>query len=300
MIRRDDRLAVVGTPAGLDQFERVIGQRSDEDLVIAETHITFRRVIVTEHGVLGKTVDELDLDDRFGVAVTRVTRADLEMSAVPGLRLQFGDQLQIVGAPANLDKAAAAVGNSLKELNETHFIPFFIGIALGVALGTMPIVVPGLPQPIRLGLAGGPLVVALILGRVGRIGRQVWHMPANTNLAFREFGIALFFAAVGLGAGAKFFATVFSATGLQWLLAGACVTVLPLLLVGTFARAVLKINFMDLSGLLAGSMTDPPALAFASNIAGSDAPTVGYATVYPLTTLLRILSAQILAIALFQ
>ena len=125
-------------------------------------------------------------------------------------------------------------------------------------------------------------------------------MPANTNLAFREFGIALFFAAVGLGAGAKFFATVFSTTGLQWLLAGACVTVLPLLLVGTFARAVLKINFMDLSGLLAGSMTDPPALAFASNIAGSDAPTVGYATVYPLTTLLRILSAQILAIALFQ
>ena len=300
VIHRDDRLAVVGTPAGLDQFERVIGQRSDEDLVIAETHITFRRVIVTERGVLGKTVDELDLDDRFGVAVTRVTRADLEMSAVPGLRLQFGDQLQIVGAPADLDKAAAAVGNSLKELNETHFIPFFIGIALGVALGTMPIVVPGLPQPIRLGLAGGPLVVALILGRVGRIGRQVWHMPANTNLAFREFGIALFFAAVGLGAGAKFFATVFSATGLQWLLAGACVTVLPLLLVGTFARAVLKINFMDLSGLLAGSMTDPPALAFASNIAGSDAPTVGYATVYPLTTLLRILSAQILAIALFQ
>jgi len=164
----------------------------------------------------------------------------------------------------------------------------------------MPIVVPGLPQPIRLGLAGGPLVVALILGRVGRIGRQVWHMPANTNLAFREFGIALFFAAVGLGAGARFFATVFSATGLQWLLAGACVTVLPIVLVGTFARAVLKMNFMDLSGLLAGSMTDPPALAFASNIAGSDAPTVGYATVYPLTTLLRILSAQILAIALFQ
>ena len=125
-------------------------------------------------------------------------------------------------------------------------------------------------------------------------------MPVNTNLAFREFGIALFFAAVGLGAGAKFFATVFSATGLQWLLAGACVTVVPLMLIGIFARAVLKMNFMDLSGLLAGSMTDPPALAFASNIAGSDAPTVAYATVYPLTTLLRILSAQVLAIVLFR
>jgi putative transport protein len=300
VIHRDDRLAVVGTRAGLDQFERVIGQRSDEDLMLADSAVTFRRVVVTDREVLGKTVDELDLDDRFGVAVTRVTRADLEMSAVPGLRLQFGDQVQIVGTEADLDKAAGVVGNSLKELNETHFIPFFIGITLGVALGTLPIAFPGLPQPIKLGLAGGPLIVALILGRVGRIGRQVWHMPVNTNLAFREFGIALFFAAVGLGAGAKFFSTVFSVTGLQWLLAGACVTVLPLLLVGIFARAILKMNFMDLSGLLAGSMTDPPALAFASNIACSDAPTVGYATVYPLTTLLRILSAQILAVILFR
>jgi putative transport protein len=300
VIHRGDLLAVIGTRVGLDQFERVIGQRSDEDLVLAESGITFRRIVVTDRNVLGKTVGELNLDGRFGVAVTRVTRADLEMSAVPGLQLQFGDQVQIVGRDMDLDKASAALGNSLKELNETHFIPFFIGITLGVALGTMPIAFPGLPQPIKLGLAGGPLIVALILGRLGRIRRQVWHMPVNTNLAFREFGIALFFAAVGLSAGAKFFATVFSPTGLQWLIAGACVTVLPLLTIGVFARVVLKMNFMDLSGLLAGSMTDPPALAFASNIAGSDAPTVGYATVYPLTTLLRILSAQVLAIVLFR
>jgi putative transport protein len=295
-----DRLSVVGTPAGLEQFERVVGRRSDEDLVLEESDLTFRRVVVTDRNVLGKTVGELDLDDRFGVAVTRVTRADIEMTAVPGLRLQFGDQMQIVGRKEDLDKAADAVGDSLKELNETHFIPFFIGIVLGIALGTMPIPFPGLPQPIRLGLAGGPLIVALILGRVGRIRRQVWHMPANTNLAFREFGIALFFAAVGLGAGAKFFATVFSANGLQWLLAGACVTVLPLLVVGIIGRLFLKLNFVDLSGMLAGSMTDPPALAFASNIAQSDAPTVAYATVYPLTTLMRILAAQILAICLFR
>ena len=226
--------------------------RSDEDLVLEESEITYRRVVVTDRDALRKTVGELDLDDRFGVAVTRVTRADLEMTAVPGLRLKFGDQLQIVGRAEDLDKAAAAVGNSLKELNETHFIPFFIGIVLGIGLGMMPIAFPGLPQPIRLGLAGGPLIVALLLGRIGRIRRQVWHMPTNTNLAFREFGIALFFAAVGLGAGAKFFATVFSATGLQWLLAGVCVTVLPILLIGIFARAVWKLNFMDLSGLIAG------------------------------------------------
>jgi putative transport protein len=298
-LHRDDLLAVVGTPTALDHFQRVIGQRRDEDITVDDSNITFRRVAVTDRDVLGKTVNQLGLDQRFDVAVTRVTRADLEMSAVPGLRLQFGDQVQIVGHPQDLDRATKVLGNSLKELNETHFIPLFIGIVLGIALGTLPIVIPGMPQPVKLGLAGGPLIVALILGRVGRIGRQVWHMPVNTNLAFREFGIALFFAAVGLNAGAKFFATVFSATGLQWLAAGIMVTMVPLLLVGIYARVALKMNFMDLSGLLSGSMTDPPALAFASNIAGSDAPAVGYATVYPLTTLMRILSAQVLAIALF-
>src|SRR5690606_10019253 len=153
-----------------------------------------------------------------------------------------GDRMQIVGADADLDKAAATVGNALKELDQTHFVPFFIGIVLGVALGTLPIPIPGLPEPVRLSLAGGPLIVALILGRVGRIRRQVWHMPLSANLAFRIFGISLFFAAAGLSGGAQFFATAFSAAGLRWLLAGACVTVIPLVLVGLFARGVLKMN----------------------------------------------------------
>jgi len=290
----------VGTRAGLEQFERVVGRRSDEDLLLQESAITYRRVVVTDRDALGKTVGELNLDDRFGVAVTRVTRADLEMTAVPGLRLQFGDQLQIVGRDEDLDRAATAVGNSLKELNETHFIPFFIGIVLGILLGSMPIAFPGLPQPIRLGLAGGPLIVALILGRIGRIGRQVWNMPTNTNLAFREFGIALFFAAVGLGAGAKFFATVFTATGLYWLLAG--------FLRHRFADPAhrhlrarhLENKFHGPERLHRGQYDRSSCLAFACNIARSDAPTVGYATVYPLTTLLRILSAQVLAIFLFR
>lgn len=300
VIHRDDRLSVVGTKEALDRFERVIGKRSDEDLMLVESNLTFRRVSVTDRNVLGRAVAELDLGDRFGVAVTRVTRADIEMSAVPGLRLQFGDQVQIVGGEEDLDKAAKALGNSLKELNQTHFVPFFVGIAIGVVLGTLPIAVPGLPHPVKLSLAGGPLIVALILGRIGRIGRQVWHMPINTNLAFREFGIALFFAAVGLQAGAKFFTTAFSATGLNWLLAGLCVTVVPIFLVGLFARGVWKMNFMDLSGLFAGSMTNPPGLSFATSVAHSDAPNVAYATVYPLTTLLRIVSAQVLAIVLFR
>jgi putative transport protein len=298
VLKKGDRIVAVGAGAMLDQFERAVGRRTDEDLLQAAGGVTSLRVAVTSKRALGKSVSELGLDHLFGVVITRITRADLEMSAVQDLRLRFGDVLQVVGDQASVQKAAVFLGNSLKELNETHFIPLFIGIALGIALGTVPVAVPGLPQPLRLGLAGGALIVALVLGRMGRIGRLVLHMPANVNLAFREFGIALFFAAVGLMAGAKFFSTVFSPVGALWLFAGLFVTVPPLLVVGVFARAVLKMNFMALSGLLAGSMTDPPALAFASNISRSDAPTVSYATVYPLTMVLRILSAQVLVLLL--
>jgi putative transport protein len=298
VLKRADRIVAVGTGAMLDQFQRIVGSRSEEDLLQAPSGITSQGVVVTSNRALGKTLTELGLEHLHGVVVTRVTRTDLEMSAVPNLRLHFGDVLQLVGDKASIEKAAAFLGNSLKELSETHFISLFLGIAFGIAMGTMPIAMPGLPQPLRLGLAGGVLVVALVLGRIGRIGRLVWHMPANVNLAFREFGIALFFAAVGLTAGAKFFSTVFSPAGALWLFTGPVITVLPLLVVGVFARAVLKTNFTALSGLLAGSMTDPPALAFASNISHSDAPMVSYATVYPLTMVLRILSAQILVLVL--
>jgi putative transport protein len=300
VIHTGDRIAAVGAERDLGRFAHAVGQRSDEDLVLTTSDITFRRVVVTDGRVIGKTVGELNLDDRYGVAVTRITRADIEMSAVPGFSLQFGDTVQIVGRRTDLDRAAATLGNSVKELNETHFIPLFIGIVLGIALGTMPIAFPGLPQPVRLGLAGGPLIVAIVLGRVGHIGRLAVHMPANANLAFREFGISLFFAAVGLEAGGTFFATVFSPVGVEWLLAGVWVTVIPLLLIGTLARLVWKMNFVDLSGLLAGSTTNPPALAFATARAGSDAPTVAYATVYPLTMLLRIVCAQVLALTLIR
>lgn len=299
ILHHGDLLSVIGPAAVLDRIEGLLGARSSADLILGQSALASRRIVVTDRDVLGKTVGELHLDLRFGVACTRLTRGDIEISAVPGLRLQYGDQLQIVGTAAALDKASAALGNAIKELSETQFIPLFIGILLGVILGTLPIAIPGLPQPVKLGLAGGPLIVAIILGRIGHFRRQVWYMPLNTNLAFREFGIALFFAAVGLSAGAHFFETVFTTTGLQWLLTGVAVTVIPLLAVGLFARAVWKMNFMDLSGLIAGSMTDPPALAFASNVAGSNTPALAYATVYPLTMLLRILCAQLLAILLF-
>jgi len=296
VLHRGDTLLAVGTRAMLDRFQRIIGRKSDEDLLTAPSQVTQRRVVVTHQQVLGRTVLELGLEHLHGVVVTRITRADLEMSAVPDLRLQFGDLLQLVGETGGLDRATAVLGNSAKDLQATHFIPLFTGIALGVLLGTLPFAFPGLSQPVRLGLAGGPLIVAILLSRLGHFGSLVWHMPVNTNLAFRELGITLFLAAVGLKAGESFFATVFTPTGLMWLAAAALITVVPLLAVAVIARLWCKLNYLTLSGLMAGAMTDPPALAFASTISKSDAPSVSYATVYPLTMLLRILCGQGLAL----
>jgi putative transport protein len=232
--------------------------------------------------------------------VTRITRADIALVAATDLPLQFGDMVQVLGDEQSVKQAETLLGNDVSEISQAQFIPLSIGIAAGIIVGTMPIVVPGLPQSVQLGLAGGPLVVALGLGQLGRIGRLVFYMPVSTNLAFREFGIALFFAAVGLAAGPTFFATAFSVTGLLWLGAGVCVTVLPLLLTGIFARSVLRMNFATLGGLLAGSVTDPPALMFVTHLAKSDAPTLAYVTVYPMTTLLRVLAAQALALTLIH
>jgi len=293
-----DTILAVGTRRGLAQFVRVVGRASGADLMKSPGQVSYRRVAVTSKAVLGKTLGELGLDHLYRVTVTRATRADLEMTAVPDLRLQFGDVLQVVGLPEDIARAAGTLGNSLKALNETQFIPLFLGIALGIVAGVLPISFPGLPVPVRLGLAGGPLILAIALSRVGHIGRLVWHMPVNANLAFRELGITLFLACVGLKAGEKFFSTVFTGTGLLWLICAIGITTIPLVAVGAFARRVLGLNFIVISGLIAGSTTDPPALAFAGALAKSDAPSVAYATVYPMTMLLRILVAQALALAL--
>jgi putative transport protein len=293
-----DHLLAVATRDGLDRFARIVGRPVDLDLLGATEPITSRRVVVTRREALGRSINDLALDPLFNVNPTRVTRADVEMAATPHLRLQFGDVVRLVGEPDDIDRAADVLGNSPKALNETQFIPLFTGIALGILAGVLPISIPGLPVPIRLGLAGGPLLLAIALSRVGYIGRLVWYMPINANLAFRELGITLFLACVGLKAGERFFATVFTEVGLLWLLCALVVAMLPLLAVGVFARRVLGMNFATISGLIAGSTTDPPALAFASALAESDAPNLAYATVYPMTMLLRILTAQVLALFL--
>ena len=188
------------------------------------------------------------------------------------------------------------VGNSLKELNQTNFISVFIGIALGIMAGSVPFHIPGMPMPITLGIAGGPLLVAILLSRIGRLGAVVWHMPENANTALRELGITLFLACVGLKAGAHFLEILVRGDGLYWMACGAVITLAPLLIVGWLGRAVFKLNFMNLCGVLSGSMTDPPALAFANSLGQSDAPSIAYATVYPLAMILRILVAQIIVL----
>ncbi len=297
ILHRGDIILAVGSRKNLEKFRVIVGRESDVNLAKAPGRVVTRKIVVTRKEVLGKTIDEIDLDSRYSVAVTRVTRADLEMTALPELALQFGDMVQVVGDEAAMPKVADELGNCVRALNETNFIPIFVGIALGVLVGMLPLHFSGIPAPVRLGIAGGPLILAIVLSRIGRIGRMVWYMPANANMAFRELGIVLFLACVGLKAGESFFAKVFTAEGLNWLLAGFAITVIPILVVGIAARLFFKLNFTAISGLLAGSMTDPPALAFANAVSRSDAPSVAYATVYPLTMLLRIVTVQILVLA---
>jgi putative transport protein len=296
MLHEGDLLLAVGTASNLRAFCLIVGTESPADLMESHGAVTYDRFVVTRQAVLGKTIHELELTHKYGVTVTRVTRADLEMSAVPALRIQFGDKLHVVGKGTDIAKVAEVLGNSVKDLNHTNFLPMFIGIGLGILLGFYPVTFAHMPMPVRLGLAGGPLIAAIVLSRIGRIGSLLWYMPSNANLALRELGITLFLACAGLKAGEHFFSVLLSTQGLLWMASGAVITLVPLLLAAWVGRAFMKLNFINLCGLLSGSMTDPPALAFANAINGSDAPSVAYATVYPLTMLMRILVAQLLVV----
>jgi putative transport protein len=299
LIHLGDTLLAVGPPAKLEELRLIVGALSEVDLHSMDSSLVVRRVIVTKKAILGRQIQELDFLTDNDVTVTRVTRAEVEISATPEQRLQFGDMLVIVGNEQAIARASKALGNSVKQLNHTELIPIFIGIALGVLFGSIPVAFPGMPAPVKLGLAGGPLLVAIVLSRIGRIGPLLWYMPNNANFAIREIGIVLFLSCVGLHSGAKFVDTLVHGDGLKWMLFASIITVAPLLIVGFFARLALKTNYVSICGLLSGSMTDPPALAFANTIAGSDAPSISYATVYPLTMLLRVVCAQLLVLVFF-
>jgi putative transport protein len=288
-----DVILAVGTVDQLDRATLSIGVRVEEDLRKAPGNIIAKRIIVTHKDMIGQTIAGTRISERFGVTVSRVSRQDMILTAIPDLKLQFGDMLNIVGEEAAINQAANVLGNSVHQLNETSFASIFVGITVGIFFGLYPWPLPGMPVPLRLGLAGGPLIIAILMGRLGRIGPLVVHMPINANTAFRELGIIFFLACVGLGAGGKFVETAFSATGLQWMAMGAVVTTVPLMIAGFIGRKFMKINYLTLTGVLAGSMTDPPALAFSTKLTNSDYPSLAYANVYPLTMLMRILVAQI-------
>jgi putative transport protein len=288
-----DVVLTIGLPEEVRELQLILGKPSGMDLRAVSSHISTRQILVTRRDAIGKTVEELNLSRKFGVAATRVSRAGLEFTAVGTLRLQFGDRIRAVGEGSALDAAAELLGNSSRELNTPRLLPIFVGILLGVTLGSLPLEVPNLPAPLKLGLASGPMIVAIILARVGRIGPLIWYMPQSASGLLREFGIVLFLIAVGLNGGEGFFSKLGTHEGWMWLLYGAAITLLPLLVVGLFARVVLKTNYLHICGLLCGSLNSP-SLAFTHTMTHSEAPAVAFATVYPLTMIMRVLVAQVL------
>ena len=297
IIQLGDLLHLVGQPADLHNAQLVIGQEVDTSLSTKGTDLRVARVVVTNENVLGKRIRDLHFKERYDVVISRLNRAGVELVASGDISLQFGDILNLVGRPSAIDAVANVLGNAQQKLQQVQMLPVFIGIGLGVLLGSIPVFVPGFPAALKLGLAGGPLIMALILGRIGSIGKLYWFMPPSANLALRELGIVLFLSVVGLKSGGDFVNTLVNGEGLSWIGYGALITAVPLITVGILARMLAKMNYLTMCGMLAGSMTDPPALAFANNLhPTSGAAALSYATVYPLVMFLRIITPQLLAV----
>ena len=299
-VQLGDILHLVGNPEGLKKMHLIIGEEVDVPVASLSGEIRSERVVVTNEKVLGKKIRHLGIHQKYGVVISRLNRAGVELVPTAHTTLQFGDVLHMVGKTDILNQAISVIGNAKQKLLQVQMLPVFIGIGLGVLLGSIPFYIPGFPVALKLGLAGGPLVVALILARIGSIGKLYWFMPPSANLALREIGIVLFLAVVGLKSGGSFVDTLTNGSGLEWMGYGIFITLVPLMIVGIIARLYVKLNYLSLCGLLAGSMTDPPALAFANELKeGSGAAALSYATVYPLTMFLRIISPQLLAILLW-
>ncbi|WP_157276219.1 putative transporter [Escherichia coli] len=297
VIQLGDLLHLVGQPADLHNAQLVIGQEVDTSLSTKGTDLRVARVVVTNENVLGKRIRDLHFKERYDVVISRLNRAGVELVASSDISLQFGDILNLVGRPSAIDAVANVLGNAQQKLQQVQMLPVFIGIGLGVLLGSIPVFVPGVPAALKLGRAGGPLIMALILGRIGSIGKLYWFMPPSANLALRELGIVLFLSVVGLKSGGDFIHTLVDGEGLSWIGYGALITAVPLITVGILARMLAKMNYLTMCGMLAGSMTDPPALAFANNLhPTSGAAALSYATVYPLVMFLRIITPQLLAV----
>jgi len=295
VLTNGDKLLVISSAEDMPAVVAFLGhtvEMTDEEWGknTPNSELVSRRILITKPEINGKKFSDLKLRTRYGINITRINRAGVDLIPYQGMELQIGDRVMVVGRLKAIEKVEGVLGNSLKKLNQPNLVTLFVGIALGVLLGSIPLM--NVPQPVKLGLAGGPLIVAILIGRFGPHFHLVTYTTMSANLMLREVGIALFLAAVGIGAGDGFFDTIVNG-GYRWIGYGAIITVLPLLLVGFFARIVLKLNYYTLMGLFAGGMTDPPALAYANATAGNDMPAVSYATVYPVVMFLRVLTAQI-------
>ena len=304
IIEQGDKLHIVGMPEAVCAMEKIIGKRLEKPITLetsnSDKKIIVKTILVTNKKILGRTIGSLALAERYGVNISRVVRSGFKFTGRLDLRIKFADKLRVVGTAEGIEAAAKELGNSLTALDHPEILPAFLGIFLGVIVGSIPIALPGMPTPLKLGLAGGPLIVAIVLSRKRKIGPLNFFMANSANLMLREFGLTLFLSCVGLNAGIKFFDVLLNGDGVYYMGLAALITFVPLAIVASIGHLVFKVNYLSLCGVLAGATTDPPALAFANGQANSEAVNIGYASVYPLTMLLRILSGQVLAILLLQ
>ena len=299
VIHIGDRLWLISQAEDIEAIVAFFGRRvemTDEQWGnnTPNAELVSRRILITKSSLNRKKFSDLRLRTKYGITITRVNRAGVDLIPYQGLELQVGDRVNVVGTETAVSNVEKVLGNSMKRLNEPNLITIFVGIALGIVLGSIPITFPGIPQPVKLGLAGGPLVVAILISRFGYRYKLITYTTQSANLMLREIGITLFLACVGISAGDGFVDTIVNNGGFAWIGYGFIITFVPLMIIGCIGRYFCKVNYFTLMGLIAGSTTDPPALAYSNATAGNDAPSVGYATVYPLTMFLRVLTAQLL------
>ncbi len=292
-LTENDLLLTVLSEPDEEALSAFIGPKIEMDWEAIQAPVVSRRILVSKEEYNGRKIGSLRLRMGYRLNVTRVNRAGVDLLASPNLSLQMGDRLTVVGKLEDIERLAEKMGNSMKRLNQPNMFTIFIGILIGIIFGSIPFAIPGMPVPLKLGLAGGPLIIAILIGRFGHKMRLTTYTSTSANLMLREVGICLFLASVGIGAGSEFVATVKSG-GLMWVLWGFLITIIPLLIVGSIGRGYYKLNYYTLMGLMSGACTDPPALAYSNKVANNDAPSVAYSTVYPFTMFLRVLTAQVI------
>ncbi len=291
-----DQMLIVCAEADQEAIMAFIGPKLDIDFEQSDQPLVSKRILVTNPKINGKTLASMHFSSVYGVNVTRVTRHGMDLFATASLPLQVGDKIMVVGPEDAADRVANKMGNSLRRLNAPNIATIFVGVILGIIFGSLPVAIPGMPVPLRLGIAGGPLIIAILIGRYGYKIHLVTYTTTSANMMLREIGLVLFLASVGIKAGANFFETVVDGDGLLYVLTGFLITIIPILIVGPIARIRYKFNYFTIMGMIAGTYTDPPALAYANSVCSKEAPAVGYSTVYPLSMFLRIFTAQIIVL----